>query len=30
MLLETRDLTLHYGGSQILNGVSLRGRARAK
>jgi urea transport system ATP-binding protein len=22
-LLETRDLTLHYGGSQILNGVSL-------
>jgi urea transport system ATP-binding protein len=23
-MLETRDLTLHYGGSQILNGVSLR------
>lgn len=22
-MLETRDLTLHYGGSQILNGVSL-------
>ncbi|MEL7092305.1 MAG: urea ABC transporter ATP-binding subunit UrtE [Pseudomonadota bacterium] len=22
-VLETRDLTLHYGGSQILNGVSL-------
>ena len=22
-LLQTRDLTLHYGGSQILNGVSL-------
>jgi urea transport system ATP-binding protein len=23
-MLETRDLTLHYGGSQILNGVSMR------
>lgn len=23
MMLETRDLTLHYGGSQILNGVSI-------
>ena len=22
-MLETRDLTLHYGGSQILNGVSV-------
>lgn len=22
-MLETRDLTLHYGGSQILNGISL-------
>jgi urea transport system ATP-binding protein len=23
-MLETRDLTLHYGGSQILNGISMR------
>jgi urea transport system ATP-binding protein len=23
-MLETRDLTLHYGGSQILNGISIR------
>jgi urea transport system ATP-binding protein len=23
-MLETQDLTLHYGGSQILNGVSMR------
>ncbi|MEM7721819.1 MAG: urea ABC transporter ATP-binding subunit UrtE [Pseudomonadota bacterium] len=25
-MLETRDLTLHYGGSQILNGVSVEAR----
>jgi urea transport system ATP-binding protein len=25
-MLETRDLTLHYGGSQILNGVSIEAR----
>jgi urea transport system ATP-binding protein len=25
-MLETRDLTLHYGGSQILNGVSITAR----
>jgi urea transport system ATP-binding protein len=25
-MLETRDLTLHYGGSQILNGIDLEAR----
>jgi urea transport system ATP-binding protein len=25
-MLETRDLTLHYGGSQILNGISIEAR----
>jgi ABC-type branched-subunit amino acid transport system ATPase component len=29
-MLETQDLTLHYGGSQILNGVSLQAPSRGR